>query len=97
MEEKIEKTEQVKPAQRLCNEIQLFDLCDLDQCNQKDGRFCIDSELLARFESISEKEEGSAKHYLKDEIDEDQESDVEGDFMETHGFSIDSEDGWEED
>ena len=46
-----------RPVQRLCNEIQLFDLCDLETCRYKQGRFCTDEELLTRFESIAEEEE----------------------------------------
>jgi hypothetical protein len=42
--------------QRLCSEIQLFDLCELDSCSHKEGRFCADPDLLTRFEKISEKE-----------------------------------------
>jgi len=44
------------PAQRLCNEIQLFDLCDLETCSFKEGRFCTHAEYLAEFEQISEAE-----------------------------------------
>jgi len=47
----------VKPVQRLCSEIQLFDLCDLERCSHKEGRYCTDSELLARFERIAEKDD----------------------------------------
>jgi len=41
---------------RLCSEIQLFDLCDLESCKQKDGRFCMNPDLLDRFEKIVEHE-----------------------------------------
>jgi hypothetical protein len=44
------------PAQRLCNEIQLFDLCDLETCSFKAGRFCSNAELLSSFERISDAE-----------------------------------------
>ena len=30
----------VKPVKRLCSEIQLFDLCDLEYCKHKVERFC---------------------------------------------------------
>lgn len=46
--------------QRLCSEIQLFDLCELESCRYKDGRFCTDTALLARFEAISDVEERPA-------------------------------------
>ena len=45
------------PAQRLCNEIQLFDLCDLDSCTFKEGRFCTNCDLLTTFERISDVDE----------------------------------------
>lgn len=35
--------------QRLCSEIQLFDLCDLVSCHYKNERFCSNSALLERF------------------------------------------------
>jgi len=44
------------PVQRLCNEIQLFDLCDLETCSYKDGRFCNNSDLLTEFEQINDAE-----------------------------------------
>jgi hypothetical protein len=44
------------PEPRLCNEIQLFDLCDLDACSFKEGRFCRNTELLSAFERISDVE-----------------------------------------
>jgi hypothetical protein len=49
--------------QRLCSEIQLFDLCELEQCNFKEGRFCTDPELLAKFEAEDEPEEQSKWHF----------------------------------
>lgn len=44
------------PVKRLCNEIQLFDLCELEKCRHKDGLFCTDAGLLNRFEAIAEEE-----------------------------------------
>lgn len=55
--------------QRLCSEIQLFDLCELEQCNFKEGRFCTDPELLAQFEAEDEPEEHSKWHFDHDEND----------------------------
>jgi hypothetical protein len=46
--------DEVEPVNRLCNEIRLFDLCDLDRCNDISGVFCTNSELLARFEKIAD-------------------------------------------
>lgn len=68
-----------KHAQRLCSEIQLFDLCDLESCCQKDGRYCTNPEVLERFEAIKEEDERSPEQYLTEELDldENEESDVE--------------------
>ena len=60
-----------KQVQRLCSEIQLFDLCDLDTCCQKDGRFCTNVEVLGRFEAIKEEDERSPEQYLTEEVEED--------------------------
>lgn len=43
--------------QRLCSEIQLFDLCDKDACSHRSGRYCTHGETLARFEAISEEDD----------------------------------------
>ena len=58
-------------TRRLCSEIQLFDLCDLDSCSHKDGRYCTESKILERFEAIKEEDDRSA-HYLADGYDEDE-------------------------
>lgn len=65
-------TENKKP-QRLCSEIQLFDLCELDVCGHKDGRYCTKGDLIARFEAIADEEERSPEQFLAEELD-----DVEG-------------------
>jgi hypothetical protein len=62
-----------KNPQRLCSEIQLFDLCELDVCGHKDGRYCTKGDLIARFESIADEEERSPEQFLAEELD-----DVEG-------------------
>lgn len=68
----------VQRTQRLCSEIQLFDLCDLDSCGQKDGRYCTNPEVLERFEAIKEEDERSPEQYLTEELEEDEEvEDVE--------------------
>ena len=59
--------------QRLCSEIQLFDLCDLEQCMFRDGRYCTHADLLARFEALAEPEDRPAQ---RDEDDEDLDEDV---------------------
>ena len=61
------------PPRRLCNEIQLFDLCSRDVCDHKDGRYCTKGDILTRFEAIREEEERSPEQYLADELE-----DVEG-------------------
>jgi hypothetical protein len=53
-----DRTAAAIPEPRLCNEIQLFDLCDLDACSSKEGRFCRNAELLSAFERISDVEAG---------------------------------------
>ena len=60
--------------ERLCSEIQLFDLCDKDVCSHKDGRYCTKGDILARFEAVLDKEdERSPEQFMADELD-----DVEG-------------------
>lgn len=68
-------------AQRLCSEIQLFDLCDLTSCRFKQSRFCTNEDLVAKFESI--KEEDEQDHLL---YDADEEEDLEADFDEFDDF-----------
>jgi hypothetical protein len=56
--------------QRLCSEVQLFDLCDLDSCRHKVGRFCSDPALLSRFEKIADEEINSSERYILEEPDD---------------------------
>jgi hypothetical protein len=65
--------------QRLCSEIQLFDLCDLDSCNHKNGRFCTDPVLLGRFEKIAEDELRAPERYISEEVDDAEADDGDGD------------------
>lgn len=58
---------------RLCNEIQLFDLCDLDTCRFKDGRFCTNEELVAAFEQISDAEPVRRETKISEELEEGEE------------------------
>ena len=58
------------PIQRLCNEIQLFDLCDLEKCSFKEGRFCTNTELLTAFERISDAEVARSEVFVSDELEE---------------------------
>lgn len=66
----------VKPTQRLCNEIQLFDLCEGEKCGHKQGLYCNNTELLDRFEAIAEEEERSpaAQGCISDEQEDDAET-----------------------
>ncbi len=65
--------------QRLCGEIQLFDLCDLDTCCSKNGRYCADPALLDRFEKIAEEELRTPERFVSEEDDENAEEDVSDD------------------
>lgn len=89
-----EELELKKTSKRLCSEIQLFDLCELESCQYKKGGFCENSELLARFERIAEEDEQPVAGYL----DEDAEGQEEDDFV--FGDDVDEEgsddEGWEE-
>ena len=76
--------EKLPPVDRLCSEIQLFDLCDLDACKYRNGRYCTNSELLAKFESIREEEDDPLLY------DEHESDDDEDEFDE---MSEDYEDG----
>jgi len=75
--------------QRLCNEIQLFDLCDLDSCRKRSGRYCTDSEMLGRFENIAEKELRVSERSISGELDDTETDDGEysDGYDEDDGFS----------
>lgn len=79
-------------ARRLCSEIQLFDLCDLDTCCQKDGRFCTNEEVLQRFEAIKEEDERSPQQYLSEDLDEDEDVESEDGFDEADDADDDNYD-----
>ncbi len=55
--------QRTEPPRRLCSEIQLFDLCELERCHFKDDRFCTDPDMLARFEAAAEPEERPVWHF----------------------------------
>lgn len=69
-------TEEIKevtpPQERLCSEIQLFDLCDLDTCDFKRDRFCSNEALLVKFEAIREEDDRPSVVYDENEGDEDE-------------------------
>jgi hypothetical protein len=84
---------------RLCSEIQLFDLCEREQCRFKDDRFCTDPVMLARFEAIAEPEDRPVQRF--DDNDDDDEEEVypaEQDEDDDDDYSVfDDEDGLEQD
>jgi len=82
-----------EPVRRLCSEIQLFDLCELEQCRKKDGRFRSDEAMLSRFERIVEQEERPVAN-LREAAEE--EDELEGsDFDDA--FGADDEDAeWDD-
>lgn len=77
-------------TKRLCSEIQLFDLCDLDTCTCKDGRFCTNPEILQRFEAI--KEEDERPQYLPDELEGEEDEELEEDAEDLDAYGDDYED-----
>jgi hypothetical protein len=86
----------VIPVHRLCNEIQLFDLCDLEKCGHKQGLYCTSTELLDRFESIAEEDERPlVAGFVSDELDDDEATDDDYD----DAFNDDEigDEGYEED
>jgi hypothetical protein len=84
----------VESPQRLCDEIQLFDLCTDRNCVFKKGRFCTNPDILTRFEAISDDEdERSTEQYLADEMGEMEEDGLEYD----EGIGVDEEEPEDED
>ncbi|MCL2761025.1 MAG: hypothetical protein FWD70_05195 [Desulfuromonadales bacterium] len=70
-----EETSETKPAEkRLCTEIQLFDLCSLDVCSYRDGKFCTNSNLLAKFENIVEEDDKPVELYMEENPGETEEA-----------------------
>jgi hypothetical protein len=65
--------ETTTPPRRLCSEIQLFDLCELERCRFKDGRFCTEPDLLARFEAVAEPQDRPAPRFVDNDGDDDDE------------------------
>lgn len=87
--------------QRLCSEVQLFDLCDLDSCGRKNGRFCADPFLLDRFEKIAEEELRTPERYVSEDSDDAEADDSDGDGYDdedtmVEGFEVGEDDGWED-
>jgi DNA-directed RNA polymerase delta subunit len=66
-----------KKPQRLCSEIQLFDLCSKEKCLKKKDRFCTDEDLLKKFEAINQEEDFPPDQYVMEGGEEDEEWDEE--------------------
>lgn len=81
--------------QRLCSEIQLFDLCDQDSCLHKNGRFCSDPLLLSRFETIAENELRAPDRYMSEEADDEGVDDGDG-YDEDDQFVTEKSEGGED-
>jgi len=67
-------------VQRLCSEIQLFDLCELDSCRFKSNRFCTNEKLLEKFESIKDEDVRQSILCEDEETDDEVDSDSAADF-----------------
>lgn len=80
--------------QRLCSEIQLFDLCSDEKCSKKNGRYCTDEELLNKFEAISNEEDFSSDQYLEDEAEDDGDDSA---YADSENDYDDDEDDYEDD
>jgi len=86
--------------ERLCSEIQLFDICSKESCTYKKGRYCTNGNILARFEAISDEDEGLPDQFLADEMEEIEEDGLgydEGTGMDEDEEDVEEEDVEEED
>ena len=82
--------------QRLCSEIQLFDLCDLDSCNHKNGRFCTYPVLLCSFEKIAEDVLRAPERYISEDVDDAEADDSDGYDDEDDEFTMEDFEGGED-
>jgi hypothetical protein len=87
----------VKPVHRLCNEIQLFDLCELEKCGNKQGLYCTSTELLNRFEAIAEEDERPAASGEICEEDDDALASDNDEYDDTYDDVQFGDEGYEED
>ncbi|GAB4301133.1 MAG: hypothetical protein Fur0034_14470 [Desulfuromonadia bacterium] len=78
--------DEMPPARRLCSEIQLFDLCNLDTCGHRDGRYCTKGDILSKFEAIQDDDHRSPEQYMADELDE---YEAAGDLGYDEAFGVD--------
>jgi len=95
-EEVVEEAVPAEPVKRLCNEIQLFDLCDREKCGFKEGVYCTEPDLLRKFESIAEEDDRPPASRDRDGGEEDDEEwDDDGEYddsFEDERFEGDFED-----
>ena len=92
-------TEPDSMPQRLCSEIQLFDLCELSSCSFRKERFCTSPVLLERFEKIADDELRAQELYRADESDadtDDEDVDGDGDEFSLEKLSYGDEEEYEE-
>ena len=95
-EETVESPETKVPVQRLCNEIQLFDLCDRVSCSYKDGRFCTNSELVEAFERISDAEIVRQEARISED-EEDGEESYDDECDDSFDYELGDKDGFDDD
>lgn len=81
--------EAAQQLRRLCSEIQLFDLCDLESCSHRQGRFCTRKDLLVRFEHIADEDECAP---LRNALSDSGEEDEYDDGAEVNGYGADNDD-----
>lgn len=84
--------------QRLCSEIQLFDLCDLATCSFRNNRFCTSPDMLVRFEGISDVEQRPPERCISEDLGEDGAEDgfdADDDEFTMDDFEGEEDDGWE--
>lgn len=69
---------------RLCTEIKLFDLCDIDFCDKKDGKFCTDPQMVSRFEAETEPEDRPKWHFDSNGADQDLDDEDENPYLDEY-------------
>lgn len=86
--------ESAAAVRRLCSEIQLFDLCDLERCGHRDGRYCTHPGLLSRFERIADEDDEKPGRLVY--VDEDEDGDEDGGDFDTGEYDDEDDGGWDE-
>lgn len=87
----------VTPVKRLCNEIQLFDLCEREKCGYKQGPYCTSTELLVRFDAIAEEDERPAAPGFICEEDDDAEVSDDDEYDDAFDDDEYGDEGYEDD